>query len=302
MRVFACLIALTCCGGTSALSELIIVNCTESSTLGWVQSSDGALMRDGLCLTAVEPISNGGLAILDKCLATGDPSQQWHLNLTFFPTIPNASAAIVLPGQATSNAVFGLTFPSGDTGPNKDAKVAFYDIGSRFHGECTGHHNCGFNLNTKTGQISTYWGDKCIGGVAPLPPNTPAPTPADPSYNGTIGFADACGDHMVLQQQPAKAAVYGPVGNVQAGHTPVVEVTVTSTITIHGPATSYTVQAAIVTHPGRGAFSPRLSYPVSWKALLKPASQGGTYTIVAKCTAGCVGSATIYDATFGDVW
>jgi hypothetical protein len=292
MKLDLLLLALS---GGAALKELYIVNCTEPSTRGW-KVSGKALTNGGLCATALEPIGNGGMAILDKCITGGNIAQLWSLNSTFFPATPNASTAIVLPGQANSNAVFGWTFPSGASGPNTNAKVAFYDIGARFHGECTGHHNCNFNLNTKTGQISTYWGDKCIGAIDPPPPSTPAPTPPTPTYKGTIGFADACGDHMVLQQQPAKAAVYGPVGNVQSGQKPVVEVTVI------GGSTSYTVPASIVETPSVTAFAPTTAYAVSWKAFLKPTQAGGTFTVIAKCTAGCVGSANISDVTFGDVW
>jgi len=87
----------------------------------------------------------------------------------------------------------------------------------------------------------------------------------------------------VLQQSPAKAAVYG---TVEAGGTGV-------TITVAGGSASgmasYTVPATLKSG--------------EWKALLKPAAAGGSYTITAKCT-GCKNAtdAVLTDVTFGDVW
>ena len=88
---------------------------------------------------------------------------------------------------------------------------------------------------------------------------------------------------QVLQQSPAKAAVYG---TVEAGGTGV-------TITVAGGSASgmasYTVPATLKSG--------------EWKALLKPAAAGGSYTITAKCT-GCKNAtdAVLTDVTFGDVW
>ena len=86
---------------------------------------------------------------------------------------------------------------------------------------------------------------------------------------------------QVLQQSPAKAAVYG---TLEAAGTAV-------SVTVDGGAdlASYTVAATVE----KG----------EWKALLKPAAAGGSYTITAKCT-GCKNAtdAVISDVTFGDVW
>ena len=291
-----CFVAIAACSSATAqLMELKIVNCTDPSSLGFRISGGAIVSKGGQCVTAIEPVGNGGIPILDKC--TGASTQQWLLNSSFFPTIPNASTAIVLPKRANSPAVYGLTFPSGATGPNSNARLAIFDIGARFHGECTGHHNCDFNLDSKTGQISTYWGKFCVGAVEPPAKPTPAPTPPTPDYNGTIGFSDACGSHMVLQQQPAKAAVYGPVGTTSGGGQPAVEVTVST-----AGGSSYTVQASIAHDPSASPFSPSVNYGLSWKALLHPAPAGGNITITASCKSGCSGSATISDVTFGDVF
>ena len=99
------------------------------------------------------------------------------------------------------------------------------------------------------------------------------------------------GSHMVLQQSPAMAAVYGIVGSTRtSSDAPRIVVTVTAT-----PSTDrttrghpYTVNATIT--------------GTTWKALLHPTEAGGNYSITAACTAGCRGSATIVDVTFGDVY
>ncbi len=88
------------------------------------------------------------------------------------------------------------------------------------------------------------------------------------------------GDNMVLQQQPAQAAVYGVV----TGNTTNVSVTVTDESGI-----SYSVLAIVA----QGL----------WKALLHPAPPGGNFTITATaiCSSEQV-SASISNVTFGDVW
>jgi hypothetical protein len=118
----------------------------------------------------------------------------------------------------------------------------------------------------------------------PLPPKPypPAPFPnTGPGFNISAVFSD----HMVLQQAPAMAAVYGNTGNADDSG----QVTVTVTPSAGAP---YTVPAAV--RAGR------------WKALLRPTpgSTGLSYTISASCTAGsgCSGASTLSDVLFGDVY
>ena len=90
---------------------------------------------------------------------------------------------------------------------------------------------------------------------------------------------------MVLQQSPAKSAVYGTVG---AGGSAVV-ITVAGTTDGGTEEATYSVDATV---------SAGL-----WKAFLKPTAAGGSYTITAKCT-GCKNTtaAVLEDVTFGDLW
>ena len=90
---------------------------------------------------------------------------------------------------------------------------------------------------------------------------------------------------MVLQQAPAKSAVYCTVG---PGGT-AVAVTVTGTNDEGQAQAAYTVPAAVA-----GG---------QWKAVLKPTKAGGSYTITARCT-GCQNAtaAALDDVTFGDLW
>lgn len=85
---------------------------------------------------------------------------------------------------------------------------------------------------------------------------------------------------MILQQQPARSAVYGVV----TGNTTNVSVTVTAE-----DGSFYSVQAIV--NQGQ------------WKALLHPAPSGGNYTLTA--TASCMSeqvSAQLSNVAFGDVW
>jgi hypothetical protein len=110
---------------------------------------------------------------------------------------------------------------------------------------------------------------------------------------------------MVLQREPAKAAVYGSV--LEPGAT--IEVTVSSS---GAGAPSYTIAAAVMPaattyHGPAGA-----NYTAEWKVYLKPAPAGGSLTITAKCTQGCGSGgangggvrdvATIERVTHGDVY
>ena len=124
------------------------------------------------------------------------------------------------------------------------------------------------------------------GPPSPTPP-PPAPLPPAPWPNTAPGFnfSAVLSSHMVLQQAPAAAAVFGATGG---GDGAAVAVTVTPSA---GGGAPYTVPAEV----GGGR----------WKALLRPTPDTGrrvTFTITAACTSGCAGSATLLDVVFGDVW
>lgn len=96
-----------------------------------------------------------------------------------------------------------------------------------------------------------------------------------------VSFNSTLSSNMVLQQQPAQAAVYGLV----IGNTTNVSVSVTDEA-----GSSYSVDATV-------------SAGGHWKALLHPTAAGGNYTIVA--TASCSSeqvSTNITNVAFGDVW
>lgn len=90
---------------------------------------------------------------------------------------------------------------------------------------------------------------------------------------------------MVLQQAPAKSAVYGTVAGPSTGK---ISVTVTPS---SAEDAAYTIAATM--EPAAGGNS-------TWKAFLKPTPAGGNYTILAKCMSGCTGDAQIADVTFGE--
>ncbi len=96
-------------------------------------------------------------------------------------------------------------------------------------------------------------------------------------YDGNLEFAFAINSHMVLQQAPSKAAVYGLMGALKGAPS--------ITVTVSGDA-SYSVKATV----GSGN---------KWKAILRPSAAGGNYSIEAKCTSGCTGVTKIVDVTFG---
>jgi len=131
------------------------------------------------------------------------------------------------------------------------------------------------------------------------PPPGPKPIPPLPQFQ----FSPVHGDDMVLQQQPAAAAVYGYTG---LGGT-AVSVTISDASNGGG---SYTVKAALnTTHQpfGKGwgskTHNPWNESLSMWKAMLKPTKAGGDYSITATCV-GCAGNTTasLKRATFGDVW
>ena len=208
------------------------------------------------------------------------------MNKTYFKdSTPNASLALVLPLHAGDKTDYGFTYAKGTMG-NKTVPIQVFDIGARFNGECRGNHNCNFNYDPATGRITTYFGLCLIAiptSAPPAPPPAPSPAPSFPNCTTPICFSWTQQDHMVLQQAPAKSAVYGTIQTtMQTGAA--VEVTVSA-----AGGASYTVPATVTTEGGE----------TKWKALLKPAPAGGDYTMTAKCTAGCKGTAQISDVTFG---
>ena len=118
---------------------------------------------------------------------------------------------------------------------------------------------------------------------------TLAPFPSD--VKGTF-FSGGFSDHTVLQREPAKAAVYGVVIGTQP----------LTNVTVHVDAVSlddgssenlYTVDADV--HIGTAGYA-------TWKALLRPESAGGNFSITATC-GSCDApdnASTIVDVTFGD--
>jgi len=137
----------------------------------------------------------------------------------------------------------------------------------------------GTQLKTFRGPSPKHPTGECVGVIAAKPPPPPSPPPPMPNASVAINFSSACGSHMVLQQAPTIAAVYGPVAK---GMLPSAKITVS--VSASGAA-AYTVPAIIT--------------GVVWKALLKPTQAGGSYTI--KVSDG-TSSASISDVTFGDVW
>ena len=140
---------------------------------------------------------------------------------------------------------------------------------------------------------------KCCGTWAPSPdPETPGTCSCPPS----VLFSAGIDSDMVLQRQPAKAAVYGLV--LEAGAT--VEVAVSPA---GGGGGAYTVPAAV--QPATTWAGPAgANYTASWKAYLKPAPAGGSFSITVKCTSSCGtgagggsrDTATIERVTHGDVY
>eukprot|EP00040_Diaphanoeca_grandis_P042178 m.264329 g.264329 ORF g.264329 m.264329 type:complete len:830 (+) comp55607_c0_seq1:15-2504(+) len=260
---------------------LSLTNCTDSSASGWT-SANGILKWNNLCATSVYPIQNDGLVVAAECDNASTLGQtQWILNSTFFDkSPPNVSTAILVNPEKygwDTLAGYGWTY---DKGEAVGARIQLFDIGARFHGECTGNNNCQFKL-TADGKLMTFQG-RCVTGTAPPPPPpTTAPT-APPMYNGTATFAAAMGDNMVLQQAPSQAAAYGPVGKDYADTDGV-------RLTVSDGTTSYSIAATIQQGP----------LGLQWKALLKAAPSGGSYTLTLEQGTTSV---AIVNVTFGDVW
>lgn len=265
-----------------------------------------------MCATVPQPVANNGLVIMVPCGTAAN--QLWNYSKDMFAaSAPNASGAFMLPTHPDTPQGWGWTFSSGKTGPNSPfgEPLSLFDIGSRFTGECKGHHNCNFNPVNGQGQLTTFYKGQCVGTITKPPPPPPPPTPPPPTFNCTgLCFSPTHGDHMVLQHSPAAAAVYGLVGTSNTDAVGIaIQVTVTpapssstSLLSVSAQAAPYTVTAAIT------AATPWSGGGKGWKALLKPTESGGNYTITAVCTAGCSrGSssgkrASISDVTFGAVW
>eukprot|EP00039_Didymoeca_costata_P023336 m.6756 g.6756 ORF g.6756 m.6756 type:complete len:756 (+) comp3578_c0_seq2:14-2281(+) len=121
-------------------------------------------------------------------------------------------------------------------------------------------------------------------------------------------FGPVFGDNMVLQQSPAKSAVYG---YLSSGGT-----AVKVSLVGNDGGILYTVNASMntTTQPFGKDFGPRPSAAGApynpwneplpmWKAFLNPTQAGGNYTIMVTCQ-GCQDATTISitNVTFGDVW
>lgn len=104
---------------------------------------------------------------------------------------------------------------------------------------------------------------------------------------------------MVLQRD-ATTAVYGQV--VGDGGK---DVSVSVTMSNDATGAVYTVPATIIAGPTYSLQS-AANYTATWKAYLRPAPAGGSYTISAKCSgAGCGGAlpvSTLERVTMGDVY
>jgi hypothetical protein len=108
--------------------------------------------------------------------------------------------------------------------------------------------------------------------------------------NGSVMFSGVFTNHTVLQRGPESSAVYGFITGKADAATEVM-VTVAD---MGESAVSYSVDAKVVLAPAG------LNYSATWKAILKPASAGGSFDITATCT-GCEedGVSTLQDVTFG---
>ncbi|CAK9076056.1 Sialate O-acetylesterase (H-Lse) (Sialic acid-specific 9-O-acetylesterase) [Durusdinium trenchii] len=92
-----------------------------------------------------------------------------------------------------------------------------------------------------------------------------------------LRFAEVFGDYVVLQQQPAKAAIFGEVNDTSV-----------STVTVELSAGSKKVASVEANVLGG-----------TWKALLPPQAAGGQWSITARAGTKSV---EMNSVTFGDVW
>jgi hypothetical protein len=181
-------------------------------------------------------------------------------------------------------------------------------------GSCEGLLNPSCTNLTWTSSINNNRTTKgCFGAPYWCRAWTPGCESPEPPYGQGFAFLSSQGSNMVLQQAPAKSAVYGIV----VGKASQVKVTVTD----EGKGTSYEVDAKfnITQQPfgpeyvgGEAGYATAGAYiggpHQTWKAYLHPATAGGNYTITAVCT-GCYADAdtpyksiNISNVTFGDVW
>ena len=114
------------------------------------------------------------------------------------------------------------------------------------------------------------------------------PTPAWVPCNASAGicFSASLGSHMVLQQAPAKACVYGMLG--AGGTAATVKISSSSSADADSSQGVALEVAAEVTAGGH------------WKACLSAQKVGGDYTVTAISNAKA--AASIEHVTFGDVY
>ena len=147
-----------------------------------------------------------------------------------------------------------------------------------------------------------------------------ASAPPPPPQVLLFSFDAAFGDNMVLQQAPAKSAVYGFLDFAASASGATVQVTLTpvgggapvtvpavlnATVQTFGPDWGVRNLNASECPGCLPPFNPWNTPLASWKALLPPQPAGGNFTVTATCT-GCsaLGPSTISlsNLVFGDVW
>lgn len=204
--------------------------------------------------------------------------------------VPVGSGSV--SGNSIKLQVFGGSF-------GKDQGFIAQSCSGTFSEDCTainwGPAGCLQLPGDRSQKVTTWCGAWTEGCNSPPPP-----------YGFGMSFWHTLGDNMVLQQGPAAAAVYGIA-------TPTATA-ITVTVTDEASGVNYTVKATLgvnATHQpigpafaGLGSAAPGPYF--AWKALLKPQSAGGNYTVFAECT-GCTGTGdfsndTLANVTFGDVW
>lgn len=296
---------------TTAVPMLTVANCSDAQSKGWTHTERYQLTQDGgkTCVTAVAPVQDGDSLVMLPCDGALDYNQRWTHNSSFRHGGPET---FLLPAHSDSDPgttpktldpvndiIFGFgnkadvptPIPSGSSAlPISVKNLAFWIAGAE---ACGYGMNCRFNLSS-SGQITSFLGDWCVGAApapSPLPyiPHPPAPPPFGDNCstdNSGVCFSWTCGDHMVLQRAPHKAAVYGHVNGAAS--------TISVTVAQVGGAV-YTVPAVVTAGVVAGSKK-------AWKAVLKPAAGGGNFSITARCTAGCIGEASIADVTFGDIF
>lgn len=120
----------------------------------------------------------------------------------------------------------------------------------------------------------------------------PAKFPDDVA--GTF-FSGVFSDNVVLQREPARAAVYGVVIGAELDTTVAVKISEVSGST----AASIAAEVVVTTQETEvgGLYA-------TWRAVLEPAAAGGNYTISASCMSCAAPSNfnTLNSVTFGEVW